>query len=252
MARGQIRLKSDEEIRLLREGGKMLKETLDLLVSKTVVGITTGELNEVAEGHLKKMGVAGAFKGYHGFPASLCTSVNDRTVHGVPSFEEVLKEGDIIGLDFGVTYKGLITDACVTVGVGEVSADAQRLMNVTKKALALGLEQAMPRRRIGDISAVIQKYVESFGYGVVRELIGHGVGYAVHEPPEVPNHGEAEQGIELIPGLVIAIEPIVTMGHYKVEVMSDKWSIRTKDRSLSAHFEHSVAIVEGGQMVLTD
>jgi methionyl aminopeptidase len=252
MAKGGIRLKSEEEIKNLREGGKMLKETLDLLRFKVAPGVSTGELNDIAEKHLESLGVEGAFKGYHGFPAALCTSVNERTVHGIPSFEEVLKEGDIIGMDFGVIYKGLITDSCVTVGVGKVTKEATKLMEVTEKALELGLRQAMPGKKVQDISRAVQEYVESFGYGVVRELIGHGVGYEVHEAPEVPNHVTRDAGATLVSGLVIAIEPIVTMGDFKVETLDDKWTIRTKDGSLSAHFEHSVAILEDGQLILTN
>jgi methionyl aminopeptidase len=252
MTKGGIRLKSDEEIKVLREGGKILKETLELLRKKVAPGVSTGELNEIAENHLASLGVEGAFKGYHGFPAALCTSVNDRTVHGIPRFDEVLRDGDIIGMDFGVIYKGLITDSCVTVGVGKVGKDVQKLMDVTEKALDLGLRQAMPGRTVRDVSRAVQDYVEGFGYGIVRELIGHGVGYEVHEAPEVPNFVSAGAAQALVPGLVIAIEPIVTMGDYKVETLADRWTIRTKDGSLSAHFEHSVAILEDGQLILTD
>ncbi len=251
MAKDTIYIKTAEEIALLREGGKILHEILHKTAAKVVPGISTGELNEYAENLLAERGVEGAFKGYHGFPAAMCTSVNEACVHGIPSFEYVLKEGDIIGMDFGVTYEGLITDSAITVAVGEVSSDTRHLMKTTKKALQLGIEQAVIGNRTGDIGAAVQKFVERQGYGVVRDLIGHGVGYEVHEAPEVPNHGKKGQGALLKEGMVIAIEPIVNVGTWEVETHPDQWTIVSADGSLSAHYEHSVAITKDGPLVLT-
>jgi methionyl aminopeptidase len=249
---GRISLKTEEEIKMLREGGKILKECLELMEAAAKPGMSTGELNEIGEKILEKHGVEGAFKGYHGFPAATCISLNDEAVHGIPSYDRIMKEGDIVGLDFGVVKDGLITDSCRTIAIGEISKEARKLMDVCEEALRLGLEQAVSGNKTGDIAGAIQPYVESFGYGVVRELIGHGVGHKVHEAPEVPNHGRAGTGVELVPGLVIAVEPIITEGDYKVKTLGDRWTVVTKDGSLSAHFEHSVAILEDGQLILTD
>ena len=252
MSDGRIRLKSPEEIAILREGGKILAEILYETADRVKPGISTGELNAFAEKRLKDHGVEGAFKGYQGFPAALCTSVNDACVHGIPSFDFLLEEGDIIGLDFGVIYKGLITDSAITVPVGEVSSDVQHLMRTTKKALKAGIDEAMLGNRIGDIGAAIQKLVERQGYSCVRDLIGHGVGYEVHESPEVPNWGRKGSGPELVEGLVIAIEPIVNVGDWGIRTLKDDWTIVTEDGSLSAHFEHSLAITKEGTIILTE
>ena len=248
---GGIRLKSPEEIKILREGGKILYEILHKVGDMVVPGISTGELNEKAEKLLAERGVVGAFKGYHGFPAALCTSVNEACVHGIPSFDYILKEGDLIGLDFGVIYEGLITDSAITVPVGEISSDHKHLLKVTKKSLNEAIKVAQVGARVGDIGATIQKIVEKQGYSVVRDLIGHGVGYEVHEAPEVPNFGVKNQGPLLEEGLVIAIEPIVNVGHWEIKTLKDHWTIVSKDGSISAHFEHSLAITADGPLVLT-
>ena len=250
--KGIINIKTQEEIRLLREGGKILHEILQKTAEKVRQGISTGELNEYAERLLKERGAVGAFKGYHGYPAALCTSVNEACVHGVPSYDYFLKEGDIIGLDMGVTYKGLITDSAITVPVGQISPEAQHLLKTSKKALYEAIKVAAAGNRVGLISATIQKIVEQQGYSPVRDLVGHGVGYDINEAPEVPNFGDKNDGPELKEGMVIAIEPIIVMGGYKVKALKDKWTMVTVDGSLCAHFEHTVAISQDGAMVLTE
>jgi methionyl aminopeptidase len=251
MAKEPIYIKSAEEIRLLREGGKIHYEILHKTAAQVKPGISTGELNEYAEKLLKQKGLHGAFKGYHGFPAALCTSVNEACVHGIPSYDYVLKEGDIIGLDFGVLYEDLITDGAITVPVGEISPELQHLLKTTEKSLYDGISEAMVGNRVGAIGAAVQKTVEKEGFSVVRDLIGHGVGYEVHEAPEVPNYGNKHDGVELREGMVIAIEPIVNIGGWGVKTLKDDWTIVTVDGSKSAHFEHSVAITKEGPLVLT-
>jgi len=251
MSKETIYIKSDEEIRLLREGGKIHHEILHKTAALVKPGISTGELNEYAEKLLKERGVEGAFKGFHGFPAALCTSVNEACVHGIPSYEYILKEGDIIGLDFGVIYEDLITDGAITVPVGNISLELKHLLKTTKNALDESIKMAQVGNRVGAISSTVQKIVERQGYSVVRDLIGHGVGYEVHEAPEVPNFGSRNDGVELREGMVIAIEPIVNVGDWRVKTLKDGWTIVSADGSKSAHFEHSVAITKNGPLVLT-
>lgn len=248
---GKISLKSAKEIELLREGGKYLHEILHKTAAKVKPGISTGELNEYAEKLLAERNLGGAFKGFHGFPAAMCTSVNEACVHGIPSFDYILHEGDIISLDFGVLYEGLITDSAITVPVGEIDPGLHHLMKTTQTALMEGIKMAQIGNRIGDIGSIIQKTVERQGYSSVRDLIGHGVGHEVHEPPEVPNFGKPGTGPQLVEGLVIAIEPIVNVGSWEVETLNDGWTIVTADGSLSAHFEHSLAITKDGPLILT-
>lgn len=252
MKKEVIHIKSSEEIRLLRESGKILHEILHKTAAKVKPGVSTGELNEYAEKLLKDRGVEGAFKGYHGFPAAMCTSVNEACVHGVPSYEYFLKEGDIIGLDFGVIYENLITDSAITVPVGEISHDLKHLLKTTKRALDEAIKMAVVGNHVGMISSTVQKIVEQQGYSCVRDLIGHGVGYEVHEAPEVPNFGNKNDGPILREGMVIAIEPIVNVGDWKVKCLKDRWTMVSADGSMSAHFEHSVAITEKGPVVLTE
>jgi methionyl aminopeptidase len=251
MSDRKIRLKSAEEIQLLREGGKILHEILHKTAAKVVPGVSTGEVNEYAEQLLSERGVVGAFKGYHGFPAAMCISVNEACVHGIPSFDYILNEGDIVGLDFGVVYEGLITDSAITVPVGEISLELKHLLKTTKEALKVGIEQAQLGGYIGDIGAAVQKVAERQGYGVVKDLIGHGVGYEVHEAPEVPNFGKKGAGLVMEEGLVIAIEPIFNLGTWKVKTHKDQWTMISADGSMSAHFEHSLAIMAEGPIVLT-
>lgn len=251
MVKGTIYIKKPEEIVLLREGGKILYEALHKIAELVKPGVSTGELNEFAEKFLKKKGVVGVFKGYHGYPAALCTSVNEACVHGVPSYDFILKDGDLIGLDMGVTLEGLITDSAITVAVGDISLEHQHLMKTTKKALDEAIKVVKIGNRVGDISSTIQKIVEKQGYAPVRDLVGHGVGYEVHEAPEIPNFGNKNEGPELKEGMVIAIEPIVALGDWKVKSLKDKWTMVTRDGSVTAHFEHTIAVTKGGPVVLT-
>ncbi len=247
----EISFKSPREISDLREGGKILHEILQLIAARVKSGVSTGELNELAEKLAKERGVECPFKGYHGFPAGLCTSVNEACVHGVPSYDYFLKDGDIIGLDFGVKHKGLITDSAITVAVGEMSLEVKHFVKTTKHALDEAIKVAVIGNRVGAISATVQKIVEGQGYGCVRDLIGHGVGYEVHEQPDVPNVGKWNDGPELREGMVIAIEPITTMKDWKLKCLKDKWTMVTVDGSWSAHFEHSLALTKEGPVVLT-
>ncbi len=247
-----ILLKSPEEIRVLREGGKILHDVLHRVAELVKPGVSTGELSEASDTFLKEYpGAEPAFLGYHGFPASLCTSVNEACVHGIPSFDYLLKEGDIIGLDYGVRYKNLITDSAITVAVGNIDAQVKHFMKTTKDSLDSAIKVAVEGHHVGMISATIQKIVERQGYNCVRDLIGHGVGYQIHEEPEVPNVGHKNDGPLLKEGMVIAIEPITTMKDWKVKCLSDRWTMVTVDGSWSAHFEHSLAITKDGPLVLT-
>lgn len=250
-----IRLKSPQEIEVLAAGGKILAQILEELAQHTKPGVTSQEIDEVARELLKKYGVTSSFLGYKAghhppYPGVTCISVNEGVVHGVPG-KRMFAEGDLVGLDCGIMYHGLYLDAARTVGVGEVSAAAQELMTVTREALRLGIAQAQVGNRIGDISAAVQAHVESHGFGVVTQLVGHGVGYAVHEEPQVPNFGEAGKGPLIEAGLVIAIEPMVTAGRPEVVTGRDGWTIETHDKSLSAHEEHTVAVNKSGPKILT-
>lgn len=225
------------------------------VAAAAVAGVSTWELDQLAERKIKAVGGVPAFKNFgpkgNEFPATLCTSVNDEIVHGVPSKKAILREGDIISLDIGMRYKGLYTDTAITVGVGKISAEAANLMDVTKKSLQAAINAAKIGNTIGDIGAATQKVVEAAGFSVVRDLVGHGVGYEVHEDPQVPGYGRAGSGLQLVSGMVLAIEPMVTVGSYKILVDKDDWTIRTADGSLSAHFEHTVAITKKGPRILT-
>lgn len=238
--------KTEEEIQVMRDAAKIHTEIIEKVKKLIRPGVTTWELNELAEDECERRNVIPAFKGYGGFPAALCTSLNNEVVHGIPSKETVLKEGDILSLDFGLYYKGYYTDAAFTVGIGSIAQEAQKLINVTKEALNLGMKQARAGAYTGDIGAAIQTYVESHGFSVVRDCIGHGVGQKLHEPPEVPNYGEKGRGTRLEENVTIAIEPIVNIGDFKVKTLKDQWTIVTQDQSLSAHFEHTVRIKKGG------
>lgn len=252
-------IKSPEEIQIMAEGGKILATVLKEVSEMVKPGITTMELDKAAEALILKHGAkqgAGlypakpAFKGYNNFPYSLCASINENVVHGYPS-NTPLKEGDIVGLDLGVLYKGYNTDMAVTVPVGQVSFEAKRLMTVTKKALRIGMKKAKDGVRLGDLGNTIQRCIEDQGFGVVRQLCGHGIGKQVHEDPYVPNFGKRGAGIELKEGMVICIEPMVTMGNYNLRKSDDGYGFATKDGSLAAHFEHTVAITKDGCRVLT-
>jgi len=243
-------LKSRQEIEKMRKSNALVAVILEELAKKIRPGVKTIELDRLSEQMALRRGARPAFKGYRGYPYSLCTSVNSEVVHGMPS-ERELKEGDIVSLDFGVLHDGYYGDAAVTVPVGEISPAARRLLRVTEEALYRGISAARAGNRIGDISAAIQGHVEAAGFSVVRDLVGHGIGKSLHEDPQVPNYGSSGRGIELKPGMVFAIEPMVNEGTYRVDVLRDGWTVVTADGKLSAHFEHSVAVTENGPVILS-
>jgi methionyl aminopeptidase len=247
----KIYVKTPEEIAKMREANLCVSEVLDELEVSCKPGVSTWELNEIAGRKLKQLGAESAFLGYHGYPAVLCTSVNEVVVHGIPRKDVVLREGDIIGLDFGCFKHGFCGDSARTVAIGKVSAEAQKLMDVTKESLARAIAQCLPGNRLQDIGWAVQSYVEENRFSVVKQFVGHGIGRAMHEDPPVPNYGNPGRGIRLKEGYAIAIEPMVNAGTYEVEILSDRWTAVTKDGRLSAHFEHSVAITENGPYVLS-
>jgi methionyl aminopeptidase len=243
-------LKSPSEIEKIRQSNVIVAEILEILRQKVKPGTDTLKLNEISEELALDRNARPAFKGYRGYPYSLCASVNQQVVHGFPC-KRPLKEGDILSMDFGIFYQGYYGDAAVTVPVGNVSLVAQRLIETTKEALFFGIEQAAPGKRLSDISHAIQSRAEAAGFSVVRKFVGHGIGKALHEDPQVPNYGTPGMGIRLKPGMVIAIEPMVNVGGYEVKTLEDGWTTVTKDGSLSAHFEHTVAITEEGPVILS-
>jgi methionyl aminopeptidase len=243
-------LKLPEEIEKARVSNRIVAEVLSRLREKIKPGVKTRELDRLAEDITAKRGAKPAFKGYRGYPFALCVSVNDVVVHGMPS-ERTLEEGDIVGLDFGVFYDGFYGDAAITLPVARVSEKATKLMQVTEHSLYAGIEQAKSGNRLGDISAAVQDTVEKAGYSVVRDFVGHGIGKNLHEDPQIPNFGKKGRGIELKRGMILAIEPMVNEGKYHVKVLPDGWTVVTEDGSLSAHFEHSVAITDNGPEILS-
>jgi len=249
-----IALKSPREIEIMRRANVIVAEVLQELKHKVAPGITTLELDAIAEELTLKKKAIPAFKGYSVagriFPRCLCVSINEEIVHGIPS-HRALREGDIVGLDYGVIYDGFYGDSAVTVGVGRVSEEAKSLMEVTELALHKGIEQLHEGKRLGDLGAVVQQTAESAGYSVVRAFVGHGIGKKLHEEPPVPNYGEPDRGVRLKEGMVLAIEPMVNAGGYEVEIKDDGWTAVTKDGSLAAHFEHSVAITKSGPYILS-
>jgi methionyl aminopeptidase len=250
-----IVLKGPEEIEIMRAANVIVAEVLAELRAAVRPGVTTGDLDRIAEELTRKKGAIPAFKGYsvagRVYPASLCASINEEVVHGIPSASRTLREGDIIGLDYGVLYRGYYGDSAVTVPVGTVTPEAEALMRATREALEAGIEAARPGRRLGDVSSAIQTHAESRSFSVVRDFVGHGIGKRLHEDPQVPNFGQADRGIRLREGMVLAIEPMLNVGGPEVELKEDGWTAITSDGSLSAHFEHSIAIVEGGPYVLS-
>jgi methionyl aminopeptidase len=250
-----ISLKSLREIEIMRAANLIVAEVLAELREHVRPGVTTAELDRVAEELTRRCGAVPAFKGYEVngrvFPKSVCVSINEEVVHGIPSEKRVLQEGDIVGIDFGVRYQGLYGDAAITVAVGQVDPDSARLMHATREALWAGIEQVQLGRRLGDVSAAIQERVERDGFSVVREFVGHGIGKRLHEEPQVPNFGERDRGVRLREGMVLAIEPMVNAGGADVIITADGWTAVTKDRSRSAHFEHSVAVTGKGPYVLS-
>jgi methionyl aminopeptidase len=249
-----ISLKSPREIEIMRRANTIVAEVLQELRQRVAPGVTTLDLDAIAEEMTLKRKAIPAFKGYNVagrvYPRCLCASVNEEIVHGIPT-SRALREGDIIGLDYGVIYEGFYGDSAITVGVGKVSADAQRLMDVTEASLYKGIEQLHDGKRLGDLGAAVQEVAEGAGYSVVRAFVGHGIGKKLHEEPPVPNYGEPDRGLRLKQGMVLAIEPMVNAGGYEVEIKEDGWTAVTKDGSLAAHFEHSVAITKNGPYILS-
>ena len=243
-------LKRPDEIEKMRASNRIVAEILAALQEKTKPGITTIELDRYSEEMAKKKGAKPAFKGYQGYPFALCASVNAEVVHGMPS-NRILKSGDIISLDFGVYYKGYYGDAAITVPIGDISEEAMKLLKITEQSLYDGIRQAKVGNRLGDISSVVQNFVEAAGFSVVRDFGGHGIGKRLHEEPHVPNYGIGGRGIELKSGMVLAIEPMVNTGTYKVNILDNGWTVVTEDGKLSAHFEHTVAITEQGPVILS-
>jgi methionyl aminopeptidase len=246
-----IFFKSPDEIEKLRRANLAVSKVLDVCEAACKPGVSTWDLNEIAEKKLKELGARSAFLGYHGYPAVLCTSVNEVVVHGIPRKDVVLKEGDIIGLDFGCFIDGYCGDSARTIKIGKVSPEAEKLVEATRISLEKAIEACVPGNRLQDIGWAVQSYVEDLGYSVVRTFVGHGIGRQMHEDPAVPNYGSPGRGIKLRPGLVIAIEPMVNAGQPDVKTLEDRWTAVTLDGRLSAHFEHSVAITEKGPYVLS-
>lgn len=246
-----IELKTDREIEKMRSAAQIAARTLDLMEENIKPGISTGELNEIADRYIRSQGAEPAFLGYHDFPKSICISIDEEVVHGIPVKTRELKAGQIVSVDIGTLVDGFNGDAARTFAVAEVSDEARRLLEVTKKALENGISQARVGNRLGDISHAVQKTVEDAGFSVVRDLVGHGIGRKMHEEPQIPNYGDSGTGVQLKAGMVFAIEPMVNTGGYKVKTRPDKWTIATEDGSLSAHFEHDVAITENGPDILS-
>ncbi len=250
----QIILKTPQEIAIMREAGRINALALAAVREAARPGVTTAELDAVAEAVIRSHGATPAFKGYPGpypYPATITVSINDELVHGIPSEKRRLHEGDIVSIDCGTIYKGFVGDSAFTMGIGEISPEAQRLLAVTERALYVGIEHLRPGNRVGDVSAAIQRYVERHGFHVTREYTGHGVGREMHEGPAVPNYGTPGRGVLLRAGMVVALEPMVLIGTPKTRVLPDRWTVASADGSLTAHFEHTVAVTEDGPYILT-
>jgi methionyl aminopeptidase len=245
-----ITIKSAREIEIMRRSGKITARTLSMLMKTVRAGMTTADIDRLAEESIRSMGGVPTFIGYHGFKHSICLSVNEEVVHGIPG-PRVLHDGDILSLDLGTTLDGYVSDSAVTVAIGSISAEAERLMRVTQECLMFGIAQMQVGNRTGDIGHAVQEHAERHGYGVVRQLVGHGVGTKLHEEPQVPNFGTAGTGTPLRAGLVLAIEPMITEGTYEVETLADGWTVVTGDGKLSAHFEHTIVVTNEGPKILT-
>ncbi len=244
-------VKSADEISIMQEANQIVAEALILVKRHVEAGVTTWELDRLAEDFCTRKKVRPAFKGYRGFPGSLCVSVNEQVVHGIPSKKCKLKKGDIISIDFGVEYMGYFGDSAITLPVGNISAQTRRLLDVTRRSLELAIEKVQIGNRISDISAAVQGYVEQNGFSVVRQFVGHGIGTSLHEGPEIPNFVQDDRMPRIVEGLVLAIEPMVNAGTHKVKVLKDGWTVITADKKPSAHFEHSVAVTADGPLVLS-
>jgi methionyl aminopeptidase len=245
-----IIIKSSREIEQLRRPNAIVAEVLQRLRKAVVPGVTTRELDQITEEVILSKGALPAFKGYRGYPASLCASINEQVVHGIPN-QRRLEEGDIISLDVGASLNGYFGDAAITLPVGNIDPEAERLLKVTERALTLGIEQARKGNRLFDISFAVQSWVESQGFSVVRDFVGHGIGKSLHEEPQIPNFGSPRQGPRLEEGMVFALEPMVNEGTYEVKILSDGWTVITADRKRSAHFEHTIAVTDGDPEILT-
>ena len=246
-----VTIKSSREIELMREAGKILAKTHDELEKNLKPGMSTWDIDRIGEEIIRSYGCIPSFKNYNGYPASICVSVNDEVVHGIPHKKHYIQEGDSVSLDAGVIYKGYHSDAARTHGIGEISEEAKKLIEVTRQSFFEGIKFAKPGNHLNDISTAIQKYAESFGYGVVRDLVGHGIGAHLHEDPEVPNFARKRKGILLQPGMTLAIEPMINAGSYDVVWMDDDWTVVTEDGSLSAHYENTILITEDGPEILS-
>jgi methionyl aminopeptidase len=244
--------KSPEEIERMRRAGRIVAGTIECVLAAVRPGLTTADLDRVAEDYIRGQGAVPSFKGYRGFPASICASLNDEVVHGIPSPARALMPGDLLSLDFGAIWQGYHADSAVTVFVGDSpSAEAEKLVRVTEEALEAGISEIRPGKRLSDIGHAVQQVVEGAGFSVVREYVGHGIGRDLHEDPQIPNYGPPGRGPEMKPGLVVAIEPMVNLGDWRTKVMGDQWTVVTADGSLSAHFEHTIAVTDDGHEILT-
>lgn len=247
-----IKIKSKREIELMREAGVKLTKLRNLLAKNVKPGISTGELNKIAETFLKENNLTSPFKNYNGFPASICTSVNEEVVHGIPSFKKILKEGDIIAIDLGINYKGYYADSAWTYPVGEVDEELKQLLEITEKSLYEGLNQIKPGNYISDISNAIEQFVKPYGYGIVEDFTGHGIGSSLHEEPMIPNFGKPKRGPVIQPGMTFCVEPMINLGTKNVMILQDNWTAITTDKKQSAHFEHTIVVTEDGYEILTD
>jgi methionyl aminopeptidase len=243
--------RSASELERMREAGRLVGEVITELSQIVAPGVTTADLDAVAEKRIRKAGASPAFKGYHGYPATICASINEEVIHGIPSGRRVLNEGDVISIDVGVSLDGYFGDSAVTLPVGQVSEQAATLLRVTEEALYKAIERVRSGGRVSDIGHAVQQHVEAYGFSVVREFVGHGIGQRMHEEPQVPNYGEPGRGPRLAEGMVLAIEPMVNAGKPAVKVLADGWTAVTRDSSLSAHFEHTVAVTADGPWILT-
>ena len=246
-----IVLKTGRELKVMREACRISAEALKLAGSAVEPGITTAELDKIAEKYILSQGAVPNFKNYNGYPATACISINNEVIHGIPSKKRVIQAGDIVSIDLGAKFEGYHGDNAATFACGDVSEEAKRLMDTTRESLYEGIAAAVSGGRLGDIGAAIQQYVEKRGYSVVRQFVGHGIGTSLHEAPEVPNFGTHGRGIRLMPGMTLAIEPMINVGNYDVKVMPDGWTVLTKDGSLSAHFEHTIVITPDGPQIMT-
>ena len=245
-----IELKNASQLELMRKAGRIVAETLELVREHAKPGVTTLDLDRIAEKYIRSQGAIPAFKGYNGFPATLCTSVNEQVVHGIPSLRN-LESGDIISIDCGAHIEGFFGDSAITLIIGEVDEETERLLKVTEESLMMGIAQARLGNRLYDVSHAVQKHVEANRFSVVRDYVGHGIGRAMHEDPQIPNFGKPGRGPRLEVGMALAIEPMVNMGTHEVQTLKDRWTVVTKDNLPSAHFEHTVAITENGPEILT-